>query len=235
MTTTAVSRRTADQDWGAPRSASPSIAGPIALLLVPLLAVSLLAGFLVAPAVGLLILMIGVAVLAWYLDGAGQRWLKQVGARPSGPSEARVVNLCAGLAGDAGFPPPTVWVLEDAKPNAFAVWHRGPHVGVTSGLLETFTRTETEAAVAHSLVRLHDEGPTPTRLYGLASLGLPVPSGPPGRLDSRTAALTRYPPALASALEKAAPKGGKDSTLWFVGRGEEPQAVSARAEAVRDL
>lgn len=232
---TATASRPAIPDWGAPYAAAPSLAVPLSLLVVPTLVAGLLLALLASPLVGsALVLFAAVGVVA-YLAGAGGRWLRRLEARPAGDPEARIVNLCTGLASDLGMPPPAVWVIEDAAPNSFAVWHRGPNVGVTSGLIGTFARTEAEAAVTHRLIQLREEGATPTYLVALGTLGLPAGAGDPSRFDARTAAVTRYPPAVASALEKAVPAGGKDSPLWFVGRDVGPESIAARAEALRDL
>ena len=223
------------QDWGAPQAPKPSIAVPLAVIVAAQAALALLAGLLSSLLVGFAVFVVLLVGLALYLGTAGGRWLGQSGARPAGPDDSRAVNLCLGLAADLGLPHPTVWVLDDVGSNAFGVWHRGPNVGVTSGLIENFTRTETEAAIAHRLVHLKEERATPSWLLALGSLGSLTQPPAPGRLDTKTAAVTRYPPALASALEKASVHSGKDSPLWFVGGEEGQRSVGARAEALRDL
>lgn len=58
-------------------------------------------------------------------------------------------NLCIG----AGIPKPTLYVIEDSAPNAFATGRDPDHavICVTTGLLDKLDRTELEGVVAHEI------------------------------------------------------------------------------------
>jgi hypothetical protein len=106
---------------------------------------------------------------------------------------------------------------------------------VTRSLLDSYTRTELEAVVAHCLLRLARSS---LRREGLAAaLGplarslCPVVGTPE---DVRAVALTRYPPALAAAIRKATParQGG---LFYFVARPPWHEDPEARAAVLDDL
>lgn len=145
-------------------------------------------------------------------------------ARPLEAAGApRFRNVAAGLAGELGVAEPSLWLIEEGGPNARVGWDGGPAIAVTASLLESYTRTELEAVVAHCLVRL-----APGHPRRLAS-----PAGPDD--DLRAAAVTRYPPALASAIRKAEPRGGWSARLWFVGETPGEVTPEERALSVADL
>lgn len=221
-------------DWEAPEIAKGGGAKQLALVALPLLFLATAITIIARPLLGAAVLVAGVLILGSVLAASGSRVLKTLGARPADEG-SRAANLATGLATDMGIGGTRVWTVVDERPNAFALWHRGPNVGVTSGLLGSFTRTETEAAIAHCLVRLREEGRTPTFLTALRSFGISPPDAKMGYADVKAAAATRYPPALASALEKTVPRAGKDSLLWMVADGVGQEPVAARVEALRDL
>lgn len=79
------------------------------------------------------------------------------GARVANPREDKLFtsvaeNLCIG----ADLPRPTLYVIEDTAPNAFATGRDPKHavVCVTTGLLEKLTRTELEGVIAHELTHV---------------------------------------------------------------------------------
>ncbi len=149
------------------------------------------------------------------VEGPGARRLEE-GEAP------RLENVVKGLAGDRGMEPPSLWVIEKGGPNALVAREQGPSIAVTQSLLDDYTRTELEAVVAHCLVRLE---------LG-HSRGQGVPPGPAE--DARTAAFTRYPPGLASALAKAEPRPDKPAGAWMV-PAVAPTPVQERVELVSDL
>jgi Zn-dependent protease with chaperone function len=109
---------------------------------------------------------------------------------------------------------------------------------------------ELEAVLAAELVQIrHYEtlpGTVAAATFGLGS-GAAVPDDRDARADQGAIGLTRYPPALASALEKIEAKGsavtgqpGYMAPLWLVdprgqegGRGRLP--LRERIEALREL
>ena len=146
--------------------------------------------------------------------------LWMIGAQPADPvAHARLHNLVESLCFSSGLPKPSVHVVEDAALNAFAVG-RGPRdaaIGVTSGLVERFTRVELEAVLAHELSRVKSYdvlvSTSAVTMVGLTTSFLPgdvsarlVNAAMGTRQDSAAdiaaVSLTRYPPGLISALEK---------------------------------
>jgi heat shock protein HtpX len=76
------------------------------------------------------------------------------------PEEQQLVNVVEEMAIASGLPRPTIWVVPDTDPNAFAtgITEREAHVAVTEGLLGTLNRDELQAVVAHEMahIRNHD-------------------------------------------------------------------------------
>jgi heat shock protein HtpX len=102
-------------------------------------------------AIGAIIAMCVVAVSYWYSD----RLVMAVShARIAERSEfQRYHNLVEGLCLAAGMPKPTLYVVEDPAPNAFATGRnpKNASIAVTTGLLEQMERVELEAVLAHEL------------------------------------------------------------------------------------
>jgi heat shock protein HtpX len=65
----------------------------------------------------------------------------------------RLHNIVEALSLAAGIPKPSVYVVNDAAPNAFATGRDPQHaaVAVTTGLLEKMNRDELEGVIAHEL------------------------------------------------------------------------------------
>jgi heat shock protein HtpX len=103
--------------------------------------------------------------MAWY---SWRRGPKQVlwatGAweilEPVKPEEKVFVNVVEEMAIASGLPRPTVWIVPDSDPNAFATGtdEKHAHVAVTEGLLAMLNRDELQAVVAHEMahIRNHD-------------------------------------------------------------------------------
>ncbi|MGA3292001.1 MAG: M48 family metallopeptidase [Candidatus Microgenomates bacterium] len=79
------------------------------------------------------------------------------GARRATPQEDRlftqvVENLCIG----AGLPKPTLYVIDDPSPNAFATGRDPKHAVIcaTSGLLDKLNRSELEGVFGHELTHV---------------------------------------------------------------------------------
>jgi heat shock protein HtpX len=74
--------------------------------------------------------------------------------------EKMFVNVVEEMAIASGLPRPTVWIVPDNDPNAFAtgIDEQHAHVAVTEGLLKTLNRDELQAVVAHEMahIRNHD-------------------------------------------------------------------------------
>ncbi len=168
--------------------------------------------------------------------------------------QPRVANLALGLARDLEAEPPRLHLIPSGGPNALVLRSSGPVMAVARSLLEGYTRTELEAVVAHCLVRLRDR-PRMRRIGVDIMLGLTArsPLGPSARSplgpghsdpslhprgledDIATVSVTRYPPALASAISKAEPAGGRFAPLWFVGGGQPQMTPERRVAELSDF
>ncbi len=87
----------------------------------------------------------------WYSDKIALRMAKAV---PAGESEySELHNIVENLAITAGLPKPSVYIIPDAAPNAFATGRDAKHasVAVTQGLLQILNKTELEGVIAHEL------------------------------------------------------------------------------------
>ena len=105
------------------------------------------------------------AAMAWYGWRNGPKQvLWATGAwqlvDPVKPQEKILVNVIEEMCIAASLPRPTIWIVPDADPNAFATGtdERHAHIAVTEGLLAALNRDELQAVVAHELahVRNHD-------------------------------------------------------------------------------
>ena len=105
------------------------------------------------------------AGMAWYSWRKGPKQiLWATGAwelvEPAKAEEKVFVNVVEEMAIASGLPRPTVWIVPDNDPNAFAtgIDMRHAHVAVTEGLLATLNRDELQAVVAHEMahIRNHD-------------------------------------------------------------------------------
>jgi len=69
------------------------------------------------------------------------------------------VNVVEEMAIAAGLPRPTIWIVPDEDPNAFATgtdeFHA--HIAVTEGLLRALNRDELQAVVAHELGHVRNQ------------------------------------------------------------------------------
>ncbi len=215
-------------------------------------AVGLLAG---GPVLGAAILVVVVAALvAWARFGGERRVLAAIGGRDADPiADARLVNLAEGLSIGAGVGQPRLRVIDSPACNALAAGtspHRGI-VGVTAGLLAELDRIELEAVLAEELIQVRRHETLPATVVA-ATFGLgrriAVPADRDAQADLAAVALTRYPPALASALEKVDAKGaavsGQPSSmahLWLADPSTEPGLrrgrlpIRDRIEALREL
>jgi heat shock protein HtpX len=222
--------------------------------LPPALVLGLL-GLVGGPIVAVVVLVVvAAAVAAWAWWGAERRIGSMLGARPATPAgEARLLNLVEGLSLTAGLRRPTSMIIEDPGLN-FVVYGRRPQtaaLGVTSGLLSELTLIELEGIVAWGLVQVRRMVTLPATIAaGAFGIGARFAVSPArdGEADLAAVALTRYPPGLASALEKMEAKGTTVASarvalapLWAAdprpgspgGRGRLP--LSERVEALREL
>lgn len=222
-------------EWGQPEPRGPG-APAWARFAVVALAVAFAVGAVgwvsVAPAVGVALAIACVALWAGWVWIQPRRALAALGpGRAGASSHARLDNIVHGLARDLGLPEPLVVIAADGHANAITSHVRRPAFAISERFLDRLTRTELEAVTAHCLLRARRDV---VRGYAMrAALGriAGTAGGTIGRDDDlRTVALTRYPPALASALAKAEPASGRLEPFFFAGRD-----VDARRRALADL
>lgn len=75
---------------------------------------------------------------------------------PAKPQEKVLVNVIEEMAIASGLPRPTIWIVPDKDPNAFATGtdEHHAHVAVTEGLLGALDRDELQAVVAHEMAHI---------------------------------------------------------------------------------
>jgi hypothetical protein len=220
-------------DWGhPPHGVRRRGAAPAAVLLALLVVGTAVSGVWNSVA-GAAVASAGAAAAAGWVAVQGHRVLRASGARRLDPAEwPRLANLVAGLAADVGTPPPSLWIVGGGA-NALVCRARGPCLAVSRALLESCTRTELEAVAAHCLVRL-----ARSKLRWESVSAAFGPLGPRRLVtpadDARAAALTRYPPALASALVRAE-LPPRLAAFWFAAAPPTHAPRPERLEALAQL
>jgi len=171
-----------------------------------------------------------------YVGRLRKQILKRFDAVPLDESGARFRNLVEGLAEGLESPRPEIFLVTGDKPNAIVLRGHPPVIGVTRSLLDTYSRTEQEAVAAHCLVRIHTGhlffSELAARLGRSASRFAPKVGSED---DLQTAAITRYPPGLARAIQHAGPVQGPTACLWFVAHSPSHYPVVSRIDALGDL
>jgi hypothetical protein len=150
--------------------------------------------------------------------------------------QPRFEHLTQGIASDLGVQMPTLWVIADGGPNAAVFTSRGPAMAATRSLLDNYTRTELEAVITHCLLRFANKEVGTAMLANAAwPFGHQLAPKVGYEDDVQTAAVTKFPPALAAAIEKAQPGSGRYSGLWFVATGPTHRPAAERVEALNSL
>ena len=133
-----------------------------AILMAAMTALFLGIGALLGGMGGALIaLVIAVVMNAYTWWNSDRMVLKMHGARlASGKAGSALEQMVHDMADRARMPRPTVYIIENAQPNAFATG-RNPEnaaVAATTGLLQNLSREEIAAVMAHELahIRNHD-------------------------------------------------------------------------------
>jgi len=227
-------------------------AAPLAVLvlavLLPLLGPAVAGG--AAAAVWLVLVL-------FYMRSATRLAVSLVGASPADPDRyPRLFNLTESLCVTSGLPKPDLMVVDSERPNSFSVGlaPSSAVVVVTSALAETFTRLEMEATLAHELSHIR-RGDTavasalaavlwPWSLYAprtAARLAAFIRGDAESSADVAAIGLTRYPPALLSALRRMdaplserAPLRSVD-LLWNAAPRTGADALGTRIEALLEL
>lgn len=221
----------------------------------PAVVLGLVLGFTLGWIAGLVaFVVVGAAVGLWARMGGDRVVVSRLHGRPADPvADARLCNLVEGLSTGAGVRQPRLVVVDSPGLNALAAGTSSGRglLAVTSGLLTELDRIELEAVLAEELWQIrHDEVVPMTVLAAATGIGRPLAVGEDrdAAADQGAVSLTRYPPALAAALEKIESKGatvagqpGWMAQLWMVdprpsappSRGRLP--LSERIEALREL
>jgi len=133
-----------------------------AILLAAMTALFMGVGALLGGVSGMVIaLVIAVAMNAFTWWNSDRMVLRMHGAQPaSGRVGADLERMVHDMADGAGMPRPKVYVIDNAQPNAFATGRNPANAAVaaTSGLLQSLSREEIAAVMAHELahIRNHD-------------------------------------------------------------------------------
>lgn len=206
-----------------------AVAGLVCLVVAVLLGVPVLGVLLVAMVVGGYVFTVSA-----FRRAAPTAALTATRSHPvTEDDEPRLHNLVEGLCVGIGLEPPRLRVVEDGPPNALAVARSvdDADLVVTRALIGELSRVELEAVLAHELARIRRGDAIVGALAG-SVLRNPV-YGPIARAvvgrgepietwsDLAAVEITRYPPALALALEKLAawdaPPSSPVSHLWIHG------------------
>ena len=128
--------------------------------------------------------------------------------------EQRLESLVTSLCASHGIAEPKLHVVESQAIDAAVVGRLNDnHLVLTTGALRALDRLELEAVVARQLTQLNEGVHAATNLVVLLTLLGPLAGafrgaqrslGRAALLDVCAVQMTRYPPALASAFEKAA-------------------------------
>jgi len=189
----------------------------------------------------------GLAVAALLWLKAPQSALAGLGARPLVPGEyPRLENLVEGLCTTHGFNRPSLHVVETPAVNAASAGRRqlAAHLILTRGALMELDRLELEAVVARQLCEIRRGVAVETvrasvaRIPVVGALAVRLAGGASGPdrasdVDVEAVRLTSYPPALASALSKAAAVTGLRASgaaghLWLVSPGTSELAAGTQ-------
>lgn len=97
----------------------------------------------------------------WSLRGGSRAVLNSSGAvpaDPANPAHQQLLNVVEEMAIASGLPRPSVYVIPDEDPNAFATGSRPETsaIAVTQGLLDTLTREELQGVIAHEMSHIRN-------------------------------------------------------------------------------
>jgi heat shock protein HtpX len=238
-----------------PRAVSPRRRAQVLVAagaLVPAIVLGLIA-LVLGPLVAVVVFVVVVAAAAAWLWGAGERQvLASLRGRPAtASSDARLLNLVEGLCTAAGLRPPRVVVTPHQGLNLLVAGRSADRavLAVTAGLTEHLSRIELEGVLADGLVQIRRGDIIPTTIaVGMFGLGARWAAGSgdhDAEVDRAGVALTRYPPALASAFETmdrlgmAVPDAPPSvAPLWLADprpAASERHPLAPRVSALREL
>lgn len=109
------------------------------------------------PFIGIVMFASGYGLVAYIQKTGPDKVLWSTGAwmmgSPETPELKQLDNVVEEMAIAAGLPKPTIWVIEDPDPNAFATGMEPgrAHIAVTTGLLRLCNRDELQAVIGHEM------------------------------------------------------------------------------------
>ena len=122
--------------------------------------IGLLAGQGSGAASGVVIaVIVALLVMGWSFTFGRQTVLSLAGAVPADPQQyPELHHIVEALAIGDGIPKPTVYVVDDPSPNAFATGFSPDRAAVTAttGLLQMMNREELEGVISHELSHVHN-------------------------------------------------------------------------------
>ncbi|MEM9519426.1 MAG: hypothetical protein AAGA37_08905 [Actinomycetota bacterium] len=227
-------------------AAAPAVVVGVVLMII--------VAIVVHPLIGIGIGIVATATVVWFgLNRATASALSALGAQPLDDGvEPRLESLVESICASHGIAEPTLYTVASAAVDAAVVGQpEDTHLVVTTGMIDELDRLEMEAVIARQLSMFGSGVHAATVLAGLGSWTGPLAPRLRARLlddrrlvraDFDAVAVTRYPPALAAAFEKAAsaPRVAhvdRADHLWMVGSGTtsvQPD-VAERVDALREL
>ncbi|SFL17738.1 heat shock protein HtpX [Loktanella salsilacus] len=133
-----------------------------AILMAAMTALFVGIGYLLGGSGGIVVafvIALGMNAFTWW--NSDKMVLRMDNAQPVAPNDrAGLHAMVADLAHNANLPMPAVYLIDTAQPNAFATGRNPANaaVAVTAGLLQTLTRDQIAAVIAHELAHIknHD-------------------------------------------------------------------------------
>lgn len=103
----------------------------------------------------------GSASAWWSFQAGAKAVLSSTGAMPldaDNPSHRQLLNVVEEMTIASGLPKPSVYIVPDSDPNAFATGKNPQQssIAVTQGLLDTLTREELQGVVAHEMSHIRN-------------------------------------------------------------------------------
>lgn len=109
------------------------------------------------PLAGAVLFALAIGLVAYIRKTGAEKVLWSSGAwqllEAMTPEQKLIDNVVEEMAIAAGLPKPTIWIIEDADPNAFATGNdpQHAHIAVTTGLIQSVSRDELQAVIAHEM------------------------------------------------------------------------------------
>ncbi len=109
------------------------------------------------PGLGILLLAVALIIIWWAFAFGPAQIISSTGAReitaPATPAEHQLVNVVDEMSIASGVPRPRIWIIPDDAPNALTTGTdaASAQLAVTQGLLESSSRDELQAVIAHEM------------------------------------------------------------------------------------